>query len=119
MASNRARAHENARADEGPRGGEKYEENQQDQAGTQRGSSQTGTSIPMEAIPLVPLGASDIPGDQTIRIRTSMCKLLVHPFHQKDLTCSRVHLNHVAHHISTSTLNHCAHGFDYFIVPIS
>lgn len=86
LASNRARAHESVPASEGPRGGQKYEEAQQDQAVArgqgmiaQDGSSQTGTSLPLEARPLLPLGNPDSQDGSVVRIRTSMCKLFPSP----------------------------------------
>lgn len=62
MASNRARAHEAKDASLGPQGGQKFEERIQDAAvaanrrGTHDGTSQTGSSIEADVLPLVPLG---------------------------------------------------------------
>lgn len=83
LASNRARAHESAPAGAGPRGGEKYEEAQQDQAVARAagrgGSSQTGTSLPpTEARPLLPLGNVATDPSESVKIRCSMCKSLFH-----------------------------------------
>jgi eukaryotic translation initiation factor 2C len=78
LASNRARAHESSPASEGPRGGQKFEEARQDAAiraavrGTAHGSSQTGSSLPTEAAPLVPLGNPDQGADLLTKIRTGM-----------------------------------------------
>lgn len=81
LASNRARAHESAPASEGPRGGQKFEEARQDQmvraaqrGGTADGSSQTGSSLPTEALPLLPLGNPNQGGmmDLVVKIRTGM-----------------------------------------------
>lgn len=82
LASNRARAHEATPASDGPRGGQKFIEAQQDSAvragagaGAEGGSitrsSETGSSLPAEARPLLPLGAPD-GGAATIKIRTGM-----------------------------------------------
>ena len=79
LASNRARAHESAPASDGPRGGQKFEEARQDamiraaargQAG--EGSSQTGSSLPTEAAPLLPLGNPDQGPDVITKLRTGM-----------------------------------------------
>ncbi|KAH8777302.1 eukaryotic translation initiation factor-like protein 2C 2 [Hyaloscypha finlandica] len=78
LASNRARAHESTPASEGPRGGQKFEEARQDAAiraavrGTQPGSSQTGSSLPTEAAPLVPLGNPDQGPELIHKIRNGM-----------------------------------------------
>ncbi|KAE9369735.1 Piwi-domain-containing protein [Stipitochalara longipes BDJ] len=78
LASNRARAHDSAPASEGPRGGQKFEEARQDAAvraavrGTQPGSSQTGSSLPTEVAPLVPLGNPDQGNDMVVKIRNGM-----------------------------------------------
>lgn len=80
LASNRARAHESAPASGGPRGGQKYEELQQDGAvarvtGRSVHSSQTGnTEMPLEAPPLLPLGGGDTAPELLDKIRTGMCK---------------------------------------------
>jgi len=67
LASNRARAHESVPVSDGVRGGQKFEEAQQDAAvghqqgaSTQGGSSQTGTTQ-IEVHPLLPLG--NVEGD--------------------------------------------------------
>jgi eukaryotic translation initiation factor 2C len=78
LASNRARAHESAPASEGPRGGQKFEEARQDAAiraglrGTQNGSSQTGSSLPTEIAPLVPLGNPDQGTEMISKLRNGM-----------------------------------------------
>ncbi|PVH73736.1 Piwi-domain-containing protein [Cadophora sp. DSE1049] len=61
LASNRARAHESAPASDGPRGGQKFEERRAEAArqGTNDGTSQTGSSRPSEAAPLLPIGNPD------------------------------------------------------------
>ena len=80
LASNRARAHESVPVSDGVRGGQKFEEAQQDAAvghqqgaSTQGGSSQTGTTQ-IEVHPLLPLG--NVEGDPELveKIRCSMCK---------------------------------------------
>ena len=77
MASNRARAHENAPASDGPRGGQKFEEGRYEAAraaaahGTGHGSSQTESTLPTEAIPLLPLGTPDNL-EEMINMRTGM-----------------------------------------------
>ena len=84
MASNRARAHESADPEKGPRGGQKFEEARQDAAqrrlagqsrpGDIGGSSQTGsTQPPTEAEPLVPMGDPNRDSQEIIdKIRSSM-----------------------------------------------
>ncbi|CAL3971616.1 unnamed protein product [Diplocarpon coronariae] len=78
LASNRARAHAPHPHSDGPTGGQKFEEAQQDAVAlrtgdrnTNNGSSQTGTSMPTEAAPLFPLGNMDNRGAM-VKIRTSM-----------------------------------------------
>lgn len=77
LASNRARAHDANPSSEGPRGGQKFEEGLQDAVAnrtggqTATGSSQTGTSIPTEAAPLLPLGSPES-YPAMVAIRTSM-----------------------------------------------
>ncbi|KAF8860682.1 eukaryotic translation initiation factor-like protein 2C 2 [Acephala macrosclerotiorum] len=77
LASNRARCHEAREASAGPAGGQKFEEARQDAAvqaarrGTRDGTSQTGSSLPLEAIPLLPLGNAENRNDPS-GIRTSM-----------------------------------------------
>ncbi|KAH7370050.1 Piwi domain-containing protein [Rhexocercosporidium sp. MPI-PUGE-AT-0058] len=59
LASNRARAHESIPASDGPRGGQKFEERRAEaarQGTTNDGTSQTGSSKPSEAAPLLPIG---------------------------------------------------------------
>ncbi|KAG4436130.1 hypothetical protein IFR05_008373, partial [Cadophora sp. M221] len=59
LASNRARAHESIPASDGPRGGQKFEERRAEaarQGTTNDGTSQTGSSRPSEAAPLLPIG---------------------------------------------------------------
>ena len=67
LASSRARAHETVPASDGPRGGQKFEE--------QRGAptSQTGSSSnPTEAKPLLPLGNVEAGDGTAVKIRTTM-----------------------------------------------
>ncbi|PBP20017.1 eukaryotic translation initiation factor-like protein 2C 2 [Diplocarpon rosae] len=78
LASNRARAHAPHPHSDGPTGGQKFEEAQQDAVAfrigdrnTNNGSSQTGTSMPTEAAPLFPLGNMEN-REAMIKIRTSM-----------------------------------------------
>jgi eukaryotic translation initiation factor 2C len=84
LASNRARCHESSAASEGPRGGQKFEEQQQDAGVRARGgagaaggppgaSSQSGSLTGMlDAKPLVPLG-SDLKDAAALKaIRSSM-----------------------------------------------
>lgn len=81
LASNRARAHEGKAASEGPRGGQKFEEMQQDNAqrraaglapSTIRGSSASGDNT-SEARPLLPMGELDSSDrDRVTKIRTGM-----------------------------------------------
>lgn len=81
MASNRARAHEGRPASDGPRGGQKFEELQQDNAqrraaglapSTVRGSSNSGDNL-SEARPLLPMGELDSADrDRVTKIRTGM-----------------------------------------------
>jgi eukaryotic translation initiation factor 2C len=77
LASNRARSHESVPASAGPRGGQKFEEANADRAVraahglSADGTSQTGTSLPAEALPLVPMGAPENPASM-LRIRTGM-----------------------------------------------
>lgn len=103
LASNRARAHESAPASDGARGGQKYEEAQQDQAvaraagapSARGGSSQTGTSLPIEARPLLPLGNPEAGAEIITKIRTSMCKFIISNIRLSELTMSRVYLSYV------------------------
>ncbi|KAI1004889.1 hypothetical protein K3495_g3326 [Podosphaera aphanis] len=69
LASNRARAHEDAFASEGPRGGQKFEERRQD-AANQAPSSITDSSNE-EVRPLAPLGSPEN-FEAMVKIRTSM-----------------------------------------------
>lgn len=81
LASNRARAHESKAASEGPRGGQKFEERQQDDAQRRAagkpqssfgGSSRSGDNT-SEARPLLPIGELDSADrDRVIKIRTGM-----------------------------------------------
>lgn len=76
LASNRARAHEAAASSDGPRGGQKFEEARQDRiiAGTHGeadGSSGTGSTMPTEARPLLPLGNPEAL-EAMLKIRTGM-----------------------------------------------
>ncbi|KAH7395607.1 eukaryotic translation initiation factor-like protein 2C 2 [Cadophora sp. MPI-SDFR-AT-0126] len=73
LASNRARAHESAPASDGPRGGQKFEERRAEAArqGTNDGTSQTGSSKPSEAAPLLPIGNPD-QQDLMWKIRSGM-----------------------------------------------
>lgn len=81
MASNRARAHEGKAASEGPRGGQKFEELQQDAAqrraagygpSTVGGSSQSGDKN-SEARPLLPMGELESADRERVtKIRTGM-----------------------------------------------
>ncbi|KAE8440738.1 hypothetical protein EG329_006633 [Mollisiaceae sp. DMI_Dod_QoI] len=77
LASNRARAHEAKDASLGPQGGQKFEELRQDAAvaaarrGTADGTSQSGSSLPVESIPLLPLGNPDN-GANIVRLRCGM-----------------------------------------------
>lgn len=71
LASNRARAHEDAFASDGPRGGQKFEERRQD-AANRAPSSVTHSSQSMDEVkPLAPLGSPENM-EAMIRIRTSM-----------------------------------------------
>ena len=79
IASNRARCHESAPSSAGPRGGQKFEERQQDTLGKNdgrtgaSGSSNSGALLG-DAIPLLPLGNPEL-GDAILKkIRTTMCK---------------------------------------------
>ena len=77
MASNRARAHEAAPASDGPRGGEKFQEAQQDAANAGRTSNTDSSGAkPTEAVPLLPLGnpnqADATPLDLVVKIRCGM-----------------------------------------------
>ena len=81
MASNRARAHEGKAASEGPRGGQKFEERQQDDAqrravgqntSTAGGSSRSGDNS-SEAPPLLPMGElAGADRERVTRLRTGM-----------------------------------------------
>ncbi|CZR64330.1 related to argonaute like post-transcriptional gene silencing protein QDE-2 [Phialocephala subalpina] len=77
LASNRARCHEAKEASAGPQGGQKFEEARQDAAvqaarrDTRDGTSQTGSSLQPEALPLLPLGNSENRTDPA-GIRSSM-----------------------------------------------
>ncbi|TVY30849.1 Protein argonaute [Lachnellula hyalina] len=79
LASNRARAHEGKPASEGPRGGQKFEELQQDDAvrrakgqSTIGGSSRSGDKG-SEARPLLPMGELEgADRDRVTRLRTGM-----------------------------------------------
>jgi eukaryotic translation initiation factor 2C len=81
LASNRARCHESGASSDGPKGGQKYEEAQQDAGvrqragggGSQPGASSSGSQAALsEARPLVPL-ACDIKDAAALKyIRTSM-----------------------------------------------
>lgn len=71
MASNRARAHEDVFASDGPRGGQKFEERRQD-AANQAPSSLTHSSQSQDEVkPLAPLGSPENM-EAMIKIRTSM-----------------------------------------------
>ncbi|CCU74167.1 argonaute/ago1/eukaryotic translation initiation factor 2c [Blumeria hordei DH14] len=71
LASNRARAHEDVFASEGPRGGQKFEELRQD-AANQAPTSITGSSQLLEEVrPLAPMGTTDNL-ESMIKIRTGM-----------------------------------------------
>ncbi|TAQ85545.1 hypothetical protein B7494_g6138 [Chlorociboria aeruginascens] len=73
LASNRARAHESAATSDGPRGGQKFVEGQQDNViyGKSVGrSSETGSGNPTEARPLIPLGNPE--DQQSLSIRGAM-----------------------------------------------
>jgi eukaryotic translation initiation factor 2C len=79
LASNRARSHESAASSDGPRGGQKFEEAQQDaanrrvQQGTAAGSSQTGTTE-QECLPLLEMGnlSPNITAEMIDAIRSGM-----------------------------------------------
>ena len=61
------------------------------------GSSQTGTIIPLEAPPLLPLGGPDTHPDLLDKIRTGMCKYPSFPLLPFNLlTNLRVHLSRLA-----------------------
>ncbi|RDW67854.1 eukaryotic translation initiation factor-like protein 2C 2 [Coleophoma cylindrospora] len=79
LASNRARAHEDAPSSGGPRGGQKFMEQMQDDSNRQNftgrpPTSQTGSSgpLPTEARPLVPLGAPNNSPEMLDKIRCGM-----------------------------------------------